>query len=243
MKKVRQKKFIGAILNAVGAIAGQIGGAVKAKKENELKEKQYENEQTQVLKQEAQQNLAALQQEANNQQYVDVMKQKITLKMGGKYKNRCGSKSKTKNTRCKKELGTSEQFACGGKTKLKCGGKKKCEYGDRIEYKCGGKKMACGGSKKMACGGKKKYDIGGGIATAINGIGDMISSFTYKPQDYTIKHNETMTANAPKVINPTNVNQQVQTTPQQMINNQQVNPVLAQAKCGKKIKIKRKKCK
>lgn len=246
MKKVRQKKFIGAIIGAVGQVAGAIGSAVKAKKEAEAQQKKYEKEQGQANLQTAIQNKEVIQQELQNQDYVNAMKSRVELRCGGSYKNRTNSKSKTKNKRCKKELGTQE-FKCGGtKTKLKCGGTKKCEYGNRTEYACGGtkkaacgtkKEMGCGGKKKMACGGTKKATLGdiiGGASGAVSGVTSLISGLTYKPKDYTINTPETMQANAPKVIKP--ANPQIQNP---LYNNNQ--PQM-QVRCGKKLKVKSKKC-
>ena len=245
MKQVRQKKFIGAVIGAVGQVAGMIGNAVKAKKEAEAAQEKYKKEQTQVNLQSAIENKQAIQQELQNQDYVNAMKSKVEFKCGGSYKNRTKTKSKTKNKRCKKELGTQE-FKCGGtKTKLKCGGTKKCEYGNRTEYACGGtkkaacgtkKEMGCGGKKKMACGGTKKAALGdviGGTGNAISGVASLISGLAYKPKDYTVQTPETIQANATKIIQPVNVQQ-----PQTYTNNQ----LQMQARCGKKLKVKSKKC-
>ena len=60
MKKVRQKKFIGAIIGAVGQVAGMIGNAVKAKKEAKAAQEKYEKEQTQANLQAAIENKQAI---------------------------------------------------------------------------------------------------------------------------------------------------------------------------------------
>ena len=61
----------------------------------------------------------------------------------------------------------------------------------------------------------------------------LISGLTYKPKDYTIQTPETIQANAPKTIQSTNIQQ-----PQTYTNNQ----LQMQARCGKKLKVKSKKC-
>ena len=106
-----------------------------------------------------------------------------------------------------------------------------------VQTACGTKKeMGCGGKKKMACGGTKKAALGdiiSGTGNVISGISNLISGLTYKPKDYTINTPETIQANTPKTIQSTNIQQ-----PQIYPNNQ----LQMQARCGKKLKVKSKKC-
>ena len=95
MKKIKKKKaFIGSIISGVGAIAGVIGNAVKAKKDADLAQKQYENQQGEIYKKEALDLANTLTQEANSQDYVEQMKNRISFKMGGSCKTKRIKKKK-----------------------------------------------------------------------------------------------------------------------------------------------------
>lgn len=63
--------------------------------EQELADKQWQQAQTQANQQAAIQQAQAMTEEAQNQEYVDVMKSRVTFKCGGKFKDR-NNKSKTK---------------------------------------------------------------------------------------------------------------------------------------------------
>ena len=96
MKKIKKKKaFIGAIINGVGAIAGAIGQGIKAKKDAELQEQQYRNQQGEIYKKEAINLANVLTQEANSQDYVQQMKNRISIdRLGGQHKTKRIKKKK-----------------------------------------------------------------------------------------------------------------------------------------------------
>ena len=79
MKKIKKKKaFIGGVFNSIANIINQ-------QKQNELQQKQYEDQQGLIFKQEGQQLANVLTQEANSQGYVEQMKKRISMnKLGGK---------------------------------------------------------------------------------------------------------------------------------------------------------------
>lgn len=103
MKKIKKNKaFLGAILAGVGMAADIVGKAVGARKESNLKRREYEREQGQIYENEALANTAAMNQELNDRGYIDAMKNRITFKMGGEYNNRFKSnKTKTKRKKFK----------------------------------------------------------------------------------------------------------------------------------------------
>lgn len=96
MKKIKKKKaFIGAIIGGVGAIAGAIGQGIKAKKDAELQEQQYRNQQGEIYKKEAINLANILTQEANSQDYVQQMKNRISIdRLGGQHKTKRIKKKK-----------------------------------------------------------------------------------------------------------------------------------------------------
>ena len=95
MKKIKKKKaFIGAIINTVGQVAGLIGKGIKAKKDADFQQQQYEDQQGKIYANEALQLGNALTQEANSQSYVDQMKNRISFKMGGNCKTKRIKKKK-----------------------------------------------------------------------------------------------------------------------------------------------------
>ena len=96
MKKIKKKKaFIGAIISGVGAIAGAIGQGIKAKKDAELQEQQYRNQQGEIYKKEAIDFANILTQEANSQDYVQQMKRRISIdRLGGQHKTKRIKKKK-----------------------------------------------------------------------------------------------------------------------------------------------------
>lgn len=96
MKKIKKKKaFIGAIINGVGAIAGAIGQGIKAKKDAELQEQQYRKQQGEIYKQDALNLANVLTQEANSQDYVQQMKNRISIdRLGGQHKTKRIKKKK-----------------------------------------------------------------------------------------------------------------------------------------------------
>ena len=103
MKKIKKNKaFLGTVLAGVGMAADVIGKAVAARKESNLKRREYEREQGQIYENEALANTAAMNQELNDRGYINAMKNRITFKMGGKYNNRFKSnKIKTKRKKFK----------------------------------------------------------------------------------------------------------------------------------------------
>ena len=185
MKKIKKKKaFIGAIINGVGAIAGAIGQGIKAKKDAELQEQQYRNQQGLIYKQEAQQLANVLTQEANSQDYVQQMKNRVTL-------NRLGGEHKTKKIKKKKAF----------------------------------------------------LGIANAIGDSIGGAINMIGALTNTPKDYTLQHNDPIKSIAPKVIkDPNQAAQQTALAMQQAYTNpynQNINPVLNQARLGTKRVVKK----
>lgn len=95
MKKIKKKAFIGAIISGVGALAGAIGKGIKAKKDAELQQQQYENQQGEIYKQEALNLANVLSQEANSQDYVQQMKNRISMdRLGGEHKTKRIKKKK-----------------------------------------------------------------------------------------------------------------------------------------------------
>ena len=89
MKKIKKKKaFLGSIFSAIGNV-------VSAQKQAELQQQQFEKQQGLIYKQEAQQLANVLSQEANSQDYVQQMKNRVTLnKLGGEHKTKKIKKKK-----------------------------------------------------------------------------------------------------------------------------------------------------
>ena len=79
MKKIKKKKaFLGSVFSAIGNV-------VNAKNQADIQQQQYEYQQGEIFKQQEMQKANILTQEANNQQYVEQMKKRISLnKLGGK---------------------------------------------------------------------------------------------------------------------------------------------------------------
>lgn len=102
MKKIKKKKaLIGTIFNTIGEVVGLIGNKIKAKKDAELQQRQYENQQGEIFRQENQQLANVLSQELNYQDYVQQMKNRVSL-------NRLGGKCNTKKIKKKKATLGSE---------------------------------------------------------------------------------------------------------------------------------------
>lgn len=79
MKKIKKSKKA-----FLGSVFGAIGNIVNAQNQAALQQRQYEYQQGEVFRQQEMQKANVLTQEANNQQYVDQMKKRITFNMGGK---------------------------------------------------------------------------------------------------------------------------------------------------------------
>lgn len=79
MKKIKKKKaFLGSVFSAIGNV-------VNAKNQADIQQQQYEYQQGEIFRQQEMQKANILTQEANNQQYVEQMKKRISLnKLGGK---------------------------------------------------------------------------------------------------------------------------------------------------------------
>lgn len=121
MKKCkRNKAFIGAIINAVGSIAGAIGKGVAAKKQRDADERAFQREQNKADYESAMQQAQAQMQSNADQSYVDEYKKNITFKNGGKV-----------NTKYTDRISRDRKYACGGK-KYACGGRKKAVDGAAI---------------------------------------------------------------------------------------------------------------
>lgn len=109
MKKIKKKKaWLGAVISAIGSIAGAVANGIGAKKDAEAKQDAYENQQGQLFAQNAQKTANIFSQESQNQGYVQQMKDRITYsKMGGNFKNRF---YKSKNKKKKANLGTTSEI-------------------------------------------------------------------------------------------------------------------------------------
>ena len=195
MKKIKKKKaFIGALISGISSIAGVIGDSIRAKKEAQLAQERYEKEQGEIYAKEAQATAQALTQEAQNQQYVEQMKSRISFKMGGTKK-------------IKK------------------------------------KKAGLGAEWKNMSSLDKAGDILGGVGGAVSGISSLIGGLTYQPKDYTLKYNDTIQAQAPKIIkDPNQAAQQTILAMQQasaQTYNKNINPILSQARLGAKRVVKK----
>lgn len=106
MKKCkRNKAFIGAIVDTVTQL---ISGPIMAHRQKKFMEEQQFNQNMIDGKNQA----AALSSSINNQDYIDDYKDKITMKVGGKYKKRNNSDRITRE----------KQFKCGGRCKKDLGG-------------------------------------------------------------------------------------------------------------------------
>ena len=86
MKKIKKKKASLGILSIIGTAAGIATSLAQNAQQRQLAEEQYEREQSLLNQQQALNNMNVLSQEQNNQQYVDQMNSKVTLKCGGKRK-------------------------------------------------------------------------------------------------------------------------------------------------------------
>lgn len=113
----RRKAFIGAAVAGVTSLIGSVAGGLMQK--NAAKRK-AEQEQEQANRQNTFQQASILSEIANNQEFVDEYKNKITLKAGGKMKL---------NNKYEDRIEVDKRFACGGRKRKACGGRKKAEFG------------------------------------------------------------------------------------------------------------------
>ena len=217
MKKIKKKKaFIGATLAGIGMVADIIGKAVGARKEENLKRREYEREQGQVYKNEALSHIGIMNQELNDRGYIDAMKSRITFKMGGNYNNRFKSnKTKTK------------------KKKYNNGGESKINDTSTNNINTNG-----------VPGTKIAGDVISGLTSLGSGIANLAMS-SKTPTIYNINRTTPIQAQTPKVLKaPNDMVQQTNLAMQQVANpqlytNQVQNPILSQAKLGTK-RIKQK---
>lgn len=79
MKKIKRNKkaFLGSVFSAIGNV-------VNARNQADLQQQQYEYQQGEIFRQQEMQKANILTQDANNQQYVEQMKNRISFGMGGK---------------------------------------------------------------------------------------------------------------------------------------------------------------
>lgn len=105
----RDKAFLGAVIGGVANIAGGIISKRKQKKAQEEAYKQQQKEQTQN---EGFQQAAAMTSQYANQDYVNQVKNKISLKNGGKV-----AMKKSYNDR----IAHNKKFACGGRKRASLG--------------------------------------------------------------------------------------------------------------------------
>lgn len=225
MKKIKKKKaFIGAALAGIGIAADIIGKAVGARKEENLKRREYEREQGQVYKDEALSHIGIMNQELNNRGYIDAMKSRITFKMGGDYSNRFKS----------------------NKTKTK---KKKCNLGAKSETNdTNANDNNQNETNNTNQNGTNETKIAGNVISGLTSLGSGITSLAMSfkdPISYNINRTIPIQAQAPKVLKaPNDMVQQTNLAMQQVANpqlytNQVQNSILSQAKLGTK-RIKQK---
>lgn len=217
MKKIKKNKaFLGAILAGVGMAADAVGKAVAARKESNLKRREYEKEQGQIYENEALANTAAMNQELNDRGYIDAMKNRITFKMGGKYNNRFKS-NKIKAKR--------KKFTTGGESKTNDSNTNNTNTDNTNINELPGTKIA--------------GEVIGGLTSLGSGIASLAMS-AKNPINYTIKQGEVIQAQNPKILKaPNDMVQQTNLAMQQAANpqlytNQVQNPILTQAKLGTK---------
>ena len=108
-KNSRKKAFIGAVIGAVGNLAG---GIISAHKQKRAQEKAYRQAQKEQTQNEGFQQAQAMSAQYANQDYVDEYRNKITLKNGGKV-----NMKKKGNDR----IVMAKKLACGGRKKAGLG--------------------------------------------------------------------------------------------------------------------------
>lgn len=132
MKRCKRKKaFIGAIIGAVGSIAGGLIGSSASKraadKQYALQKEQWETNQKLQNRKDTLNIAKTLSNNYLNQDAAREFEQKVTLKNGGRMKNK---------------VEYNKLFACGGRSKKQCGGRNKKQCGGRSKEQCGGRKKA-----------------------------------------------------------------------------------------------------
>lgn len=90
-KNKRQKAFLGA---AIGAVANVVGSVISAKKQKKAEELAFKQQQEQQYRQDNMAQINALTQMANNTNYIDDYKKRISFKCGGKKKALLGTETK-----------------------------------------------------------------------------------------------------------------------------------------------------
>lgn len=109
-KRIKRKQaFIGSI---IGGVANAVGSIVSSKKENDAKEKLFQEQQTAQNRKEAYQQAANLTSAYSNQNYVDDYKSRITLKNGGHMKNNKSNKDEFYD-----RIKLNKKYSCGGRKK------------------------------------------------------------------------------------------------------------------------------
>lgn len=104
----RDKAFLGAVIGAVGNLAG---GLISRRKQKKAAEKAYRQQQEEQTRSEGVQQAQAMSAQYANQDYVDEYRKKITLKNGGKVN------MKNNNDR----ISIAKKFKCGGRKKSSLG--------------------------------------------------------------------------------------------------------------------------
>lgn len=105
----RDKAFLGAVIGAVGSLAG---GLISKRKQKKAAEKAYRQQQEEQTRSEGVQQAQAMSAQYANQDYVDEYRKKITLKNGGKV-----SMKKNNDDR----ISIAKKFKCGGRKKSSLG--------------------------------------------------------------------------------------------------------------------------
>lgn len=101
----RDKAFLGAVIGAVGNLAG---GIISKRKQKKAAEKAYRQQQEEQTRSEGVQQAQAMSAQYANQDYVDEYRKKITLKNGGKVNMKNNNNDR---------ISIAKKFKCGGRKK------------------------------------------------------------------------------------------------------------------------------
>lgn len=107
VRKQREKKFLGALIGGVGSIiAAGVGGAINAHTAN----KQLEAQERMQARQREMENVANLNQNLNNTEYIDEYNNRIGFKTGGKTDAKVHYTDRIRNLK---------KYKCGGRNRKK----------------------------------------------------------------------------------------------------------------------------
>ena len=105
----RDKAFLGAV---IGGIANIAGGIISKRKQKKAQEEAYKQQQKEQTQNEGFQQAAAMTSQYANQDYVNQVKNKISLKNGGKVAMKKGYNDR---------IAHNKKFACGGRKRASLG--------------------------------------------------------------------------------------------------------------------------